>query len=366
MRRVPGIDMPISAIGAGCWTIGGPATNGRIPIGWDDADPAAALDGLRCAYEHGVRLFDTADVYGMGQSERLLGILLAEISRHEAIVSSKVGYFAGRGTHPYDPAQMREQFHRSLERLGTDYLDIYFLHSSDFGPQDVRLAEAVQVISDLRRQGLIRAVGLRAPHDFAVEWANQDLGKASRQAARFMHLFTAVQPDVLTVRHNLLSYEYADDETDVFAFARRRGVGVLTKQALAQGILLDTHDPDQPRSFSAYDHRSADPAFRQPLLRAVRDGLARARQSVNADPSLFVGAAIGYALQRADAAVLVGFRNAAQIRASIEAAAQPIDAGDIQLVHRSLRPARAILHADLHARRHAPADHPPITLRRAP
>lgn len=57
-------------IGAGCWTIGGAAHNNGVPIGWDGVDPEAAYAGLVKAYELGVRLFDTADVYGMGQSER--------------------------------------------------------------------------------------------------------------------------------------------------------------------------------------------------------------------------------------------------------------------------------------------------------
>jgi hypothetical protein len=73
---------------------------------------------------------------GLGRSERLLGRLLRTVDRSTIVVSSKVGYFAGTACHPYQPAQMRHRFATTLDNLGTDYLDIYHLHSSDFGPDD--------------------------------------------------------------------------------------------------------------------------------------------------------------------------------------------------------------------------------------
>ncbi|MGH3791420.1 MAG: aldo/keto reductase [Pseudonocardiaceae bacterium] len=108
--------------------------------------PDAAYAGLLRAHELGVTLFDTADVYGLGQSERLLGRLLRQVNRDELIVSSKVGYFAGTARHPYDPEQMRRQFATTLDNLGTTHLDVYFLHSSDFGPDDEYLPGAVDVL----------------------------------------------------------------------------------------------------------------------------------------------------------------------------------------------------------------------------
>src|SRR5882724_10922059 len=109
-RVLPGLNAELSVIGAGCWTIGGPASNDGVPIGWDHVDPEAAYAGLVRAYELGVTLFDTADVYGLGRSERLLGRLLRTLDRSTVLLSSKVGYFAGTAGHPYQPAQMRHQF----------------------------------------------------------------------------------------------------------------------------------------------------------------------------------------------------------------------------------------------------------------
>jgi aryl-alcohol dehydrogenase-like predicted oxidoreductase len=283
-RRLPGLNAEVSAIGAGCWTIGGPALNDGVPIGWDhpDPEPDAGYAGLVRAHELGVTLFDTADVYGLGRSERLLGRLLATVDRSSIVVSSKVGYFAGTGRHPYCPAQMRHQFTTTLDNLGTDHLDIYHLdiyhldiyhlHSTDFGPDDRYLPDAIDVMTDLRGQGLIRAIGLRAPHTFAEQWASTDRPDAA-PTARWLHLFHAIQPTALTVRYNLLSPLYPAQDTDIFTFAHRHGVGVLIKQALGQGTLLRTpHTP--PASYSAADHRRRDPLFHPDALGALDARLA--------------------------------------------------------------------------------------------
>jgi 1-deoxyxylulose-5-phosphate synthase len=169
-RVLSGLDAEVSAIGAGCWAIGGPATNRGVPIGWDHVDPDAAYAGLVRAHELGVTLYDTADVYGLGHSERLLGRLLRTVDRSSVVVSSKVGYFASTACHPYQPAQMGRQFATTLDNLGTSYLDIYCLHSSDFGDNDQYLPDAIEVMRGLREQGLIRAIGMRPLHCFAEQW----------------------------------------------------------------------------------------------------------------------------------------------------------------------------------------------------
>src|SRR5438552_10268805 len=102
-RAVPGLGTEVPVVGAGYWPLGGPCTNGGVDMGWAPVDDHTAVTALRAAYQAGVRLFDTADVYGHGLSERRLGRLLAEVPRHEAIVASKVGYTAGPDTHPYAP-----------------------------------------------------------------------------------------------------------------------------------------------------------------------------------------------------------------------------------------------------------------------
>ncbi|MGH3778148.1 MAG: aldo/keto reductase [Pseudonocardiaceae bacterium] len=337
-RVLPGLGAEASALGAGCWTIGGPATtNGGIPIGWDGVNPDAAYAGLVRAHELGVSLFDTADVYGLGTSERLLGRLLRTLNRGSVVVSSKVGYFAGTAHHPYMPAQMRHQFATTLDNLGTDYVDIYYLHSSDFGEDDRYLPGAVEIIAQLRAQGLIRAVGIRAPHIFAEEWAASN-GANAAETARFLRLFHTIHPEVVTARYNLLSPLYGHDETDIFAFTRRHGAGVIIKQALRQGLLVKPDLYALP-TFSAADHRSRDPEFHHHALTALRQRLAPIRARFGDTPAEMARVALRYVLQTApDSPVLVGFRNADQIHTTVTSLGDPLTEDDIAGIRATLHP----------------------------
>lgn len=326
------LNRTVSAIGAGCWTIGGGATNRGVPIGWDGVDPEQAYAGLVLAHELGVTLFDTADVYGLGQSERLLGRLLAQVRRDELVVSSKVGYFAGTAAHPYHPGQMRRQLETTLTNLGTDHLDLYFLHSADFGPADCYLESAVQQMRAFEQDGLIRAVGMRAPHAFAEQWAAGDSDRAD-QVRRFLTLFDRVRPDVLTVRYNLLSPRYASGETTIFEFAQRHDVDVIIKQPLAQGLLAGGHAPHLLRQVSSADHRSIDPQFQPVVIQAVHDALRDVAAFFGDGPADLVRVAMRYALQPpSPAPVLVGFRDADQIGMNLTSLGSPLTRDEITLL----------------------------------
>ncbi|MGB6163719.1 MAG: aldo/keto reductase [Pseudonocardiaceae bacterium] len=141
-----------------------------MPMGWSTgANEAQSLVGLETAWRCGARLYDTADVYGHGRSERLLGRLVAQIPRHEIVLSSKVGYFAGTAEHGFEPRHMRRQLEQSLDNLQTDHLDIYALHHPNFGTSDRWLQPAIDAMLTFRDQGLIRAIGMRGPHRFALD-----------------------------------------------------------------------------------------------------------------------------------------------------------------------------------------------------
>jgi 1-deoxyxylulose-5-phosphate synthase len=343
-RSVPGLPWDVSAIGAGCWTIGGAAFNRGVPIGWTGVDEDEAFAGLTRAFDLGVTLYDTADVYGLGRSERLVGQLLAQVDRRRVVVSSKVGYFTGTAVHPYAAGQVKQQFLTTLSNLGTDYLDVYFLHSVDFGPDDRYLDETVATVREFRGQGLIRAVGMRAPHEFAQEWATATGHPRQAQAARFLALFNRIQPDVLTVRHNLLSPLCTTAETDIFAFARTRKVGVIMKQVLGQGLLVNAHDPASPPEFPSDDHRHGDPRFTRPALQAIRAGLVSLGRRFGASKAELTRVALQYVLHADPHAVaLVGFRNAEQITSDITALGEPLTPQDIGEIQHLMSPARDML-----------------------
>lgn len=182
-----------AALGLGCWAIGGPTTNLGMPIGWSNADDDASMAGLRLAYQRGIGVFDTADVYGHGRSERLIGRLVREVDRDSVVLVSKVGYFSPDERHRFDPINIRRQIQTTLSNLGTDHLDIYFLHNEGFG-DDAYLEPAITTLRALRDEGLVRAVGMRGPHRFAVDRLHATGDRRGDKIARFRYLFDLINP----------------------------------------------------------------------------------------------------------------------------------------------------------------------------
>ena len=150
-------------LGVGCWVIGGEDVNLGLHMGWGTAEDGASLRGLARAFELGPSLSDTADIYGHGHAERLLGRFLRGVPRDQVVITSKVGYFAGTAPNAFHPLHMRHQLEQTLDNLGTGYLDIYFFHNFHFGPEDLYLTDAIEQMRGFREQGLVRAVGMRGP-----------------------------------------------------------------------------------------------------------------------------------------------------------------------------------------------------------
>ncbi|GAA3508790.1 aldo/keto reductase [Actinomadura keratinilytica] len=320
-------------IGIGCWAIGGPATNLGLPMGWSTADDAASMRGLETAYSLGANLFDTADVYGHGHSERLLGRLVATVPRDSIVLSSKVGYYRGTAAHAYQPAHMRRQLHTTLENLRTDHLDIYFLHNANFGPHDRYLEPAIQQMRAFQQQRLIRAVGMRGPHRYATDRLAIPKKQREDKHARFRYLFHKVRPEYLAVRYNALTPPPPAAEQDIFAFAAEHGVSVLINKPLAQGLLTGKYDPDNPPVFAEGDHRLRKRWFTRDALVAIHQCLAPLRERFGSSTGDLARVALQYCLQRADnAAVLVGFTTPEQITQNLTAIDRPLSAEDLAFV----------------------------------
>ena len=154
-------DARVSALGLGCWAIGGPWTfNGR-PAGWGEVDDDESIRAIRHALELGVTLFDTADVYGCGHSERVLGRALAG-RRDDVVIVTKVGNVfdertrTGGGTD-LTAAYLRRACDASLRRLDTDRIDVYLIHDGFAGPEDV--PAVVDVLEELVAAGKVRWYG---------------------------------------------------------------------------------------------------------------------------------------------------------------------------------------------------------------
>jgi aryl-alcohol dehydrogenase-like predicted oxidoreductase len=154
-------DIQVSALGLGCWAIGGPFWGGETPLGWGEVDDQDSIRAIHHALDLGVNFFDTANVYGAGHSERVLGRALAG-KRQQAVIATKFNAVFDEDTRQVtgsdsSPAGIRQACEDSLWRLGTDYIDLYQFHDNGF-PADQ--AQPVRdTLEELVHTGKIRAYG---------------------------------------------------------------------------------------------------------------------------------------------------------------------------------------------------------------
>jgi aryl-alcohol dehydrogenase-like predicted oxidoreductase len=181
----------------------------------------------------GVNFFDTADLYGHGRSEQLLGEAFAA-HRDRVVIASKVGMLDASGAQDFSHRHIRASLTRSLERLGTDHVDVYQLHSP---PDHLLLQEdgPLRVLQALKEEGKTRAVGvsLRAPQDG-------------------LEVVTSGSVDCIQVNFNLLDQRAID--CGLFDACAAHNVGVICRTPLCFGFLTGKYAAGA--QYVASDHRS--------------------------------------------------------------------------------------------------------------
>jgi aryl-alcohol dehydrogenase-like predicted oxidoreductase len=165
LKRILGRSgIEVSALGLGCWAIGGPWQWLGGPGGWGDVDDSESIRAIHAALDNGINFFDTAANYGTGHSERILGQALAG-RRSQAVIATKFGFVvdeAGKNVTRFEQDEdvvrnVRSSCEASLRRLNTDVIDLFQLHVWDYpaGPA----TEVRNVLEALVREGKIRAYG---------------------------------------------------------------------------------------------------------------------------------------------------------------------------------------------------------------
>jgi methylglyoxal reductase len=225
---------------------------------------------------------------------------------------TSVGYFAGTAEHSFEPRHMRRQLEQSLDNLHTDHLDIYALHHPNFGTSDRWLQPTIDAMLTFRDKGLIRAIGMRGPHRFALDRISTPPDRRGDKITRFWALFDEVKPDVLAVRDNLLTPSRRSE--GVFSFADEHNAGILISKPLGQGLLTGTYRADVQRAFSAGDHRIRKRWFQPDAIEIISAGLDRVRAIVGPRTEDLIRIALWGCLDRSpNAVVLAGFTNPGQV-----------------------------------------------------
>ncbi|MDN0194581.1 aldo/keto reductase [Streptomyces sp. S.PNR 29] len=232
----------VSPLGFGCWAIGGEwqAPDGQ-PLGWGKVDDEESVRAIRRALDLGVTFFDTADVYGTGHSERVLGRALGS-HRADVVVATKWGNVFDEETRTLtgkddSPAHARRALTASLKRLGTDYIDLYQLHLSDADPE--RAAALRDTCEEFVREGLVRAYA----------WSTDDPDRAALFAAG--EHCTAVQ----------FAINVLQDAPAMIALCEESDLAGINRSPLAMGLLTGKRRAHQP--LDTGDIRSRPPAWLQ-------------------------------------------------------------------------------------------------------
>lgn len=232
-RKFGATELLVSEVGFGAWAIGGGAMIGNTAIGWGNADDAVSEEAIYASLEAGINFFDTADIYGLGHSEELLGKTIG--SRKKIIIASKAGNVSRNNefTTDYSRQHILNACEASLKRLKREAIDFYQLHTARL--THLQQGDCIEAMQRLQQEGKIRYWGLSLntfyPLPEAEYLLQQELGNGFQLVLNLLN------------QHSL----------PLLRKAGEKGYGIIARMPLQFGLL--TGKFDRGVSFSVNDHR---------------------------------------------------------------------------------------------------------------
>lgn len=283
-------DLEVSRICMGGCPMGG--------YGWGNIQEQELLDAIACAIDNGINFFDTADTYGLGQSERTLAKGLGT-RRKDVIIESKFGVRVDQSGTSYDnsPSYIQKSLEGTLKRLNTDYVDIYIIHYRD---GKTPIADVIGKLEDLQKEGKLRYFGLSNIHKEGIEELRPYKGKFICCQDEYSLACRSFEKDLLDMQHEI-------------------GITPLTWGSLGQGILTGKYDRNC--TFEQNDRRSRDiyVNFHGAKLAKNLDIVDAMRPIAKAHKVSIAAVAIRFIMDHLkDSAVLVGAKRPSQILGNIE------------------------------------------------
>ena len=232
-RKFGNSDLLVSEIGFGAWAIGGGAMIGSTAIGWGDADDEVSVKAIHAALDAGINFFDTADIYGLGRSEDLLGKIIG--NNKDIIIATKAGNVSRNDqfTVDYSTHYILEACEASLKRLKRDVIDYYQLHSARIS--HLQNGECIAAMQRLQHEGKIRYWGISLntfdPLPEAEFFIGEKIGNGFQLVLNLLN-----QKTLPLLRQSA-----------------ENGYGIIVRMALQFGLLTGKFDKET--NFSLNDHR---------------------------------------------------------------------------------------------------------------
>jgi len=277
LRNLGTSDIKISPIIMGTWQAGK-----DMWVGIDDAESTKAI---KAAYDAGITTFDTAEVYGNGHSERIVGNALYDV-RDRVVIATKVF------SNHLESNQVIDACHGSLKNLKTDYIDLYQIHwpPGSFGAKKVPLEETMRAMTDLKAQGKIRAIGV------------SNFSRSQLEEAATFGRIDSLQPPY--------SLFWRKVETDALPYCRENNLTVLAYSSMAQGLLTGKFGPDH--TFAKGDHRFRNKLFQPENYRRVQKALEKLRPIAAANHITLGQLALAWIISQPGVCAIAGARNSEQ------------------------------------------------------
>jgi len=320
-RPLGSSSVKVSEVSFGCWTMGGLNWVDGTPNGWANVDEDEIIRAIKTGLDAGVNHFDNADVYGNGRAERMLARAFKQlgVKSTDYIISSKVGSFKGTAEHVYEPTHIRHQCEQSLINLQRDYIDIYYFHNGNFGPDMEYLSEAAATMDALVKEGKVRLKG-----------------QSAYSAEHFEKIVPVVRPVALQTWANAIDDQFVRPGSRVANLMEKFDLTLVAFSPLAQGRLLDKYSAGQPPQFDPGDTRKDNKAFSAEVLAEIKPKIEKLKARFGSSTEDLAAAALNYLLaQPRVACVIPGFRNERQARCNLAGVSREMSADDVEFIRQT-------------------------------
>ena len=298
----------VSAMGMGCWAVGGPWNFNGVPAGWSGVDDAESLRAIQRAFDLGVNFYDTAANYGAGHSERLVAKAFKG-KRDQVVLSTKFGYLVdetAKEVNHYDATEedsdlasrVRESLENSLRRLETDYVDVYLIHV--WGLKIERALAAREVLEEMVKAGKIRTYGWSTDRPDAIK-------------------AFATSPNCGVIQQQ---FSVLDGNDELMDLCQELNLGSMIRGPLGMGLLTGKFTPTS--TFANDDvrhHAQWHPGFKdgKPTQEWL-DQLAAIREILTSGGRSMAQGALGWLWARSPMTVPIpGFKSVAQVEENCKA-----------------------------------------------
>ncbi len=319
MTKLGNSDLEISPIGLGTWAIGGDGV-----FGWGPQDDAKSIAAIRRSVERGINWLDTAPIYGMGHSEKVVAQALEEIgSADRPLVFTKCGLTWDDDKnviHNITPDSIRAEVEDSLRRLDIDVIDLYQIHWPIFpqGGDDSGIEAAWETLADLKEQGKVRAIGV----------SNYDVGQLQR--TQKIAPIASLQPPYSALMRQI--------EDEILPHCLDTDIGTIAYSPMHNGMLTGTMTRERVEALPEGDWRKqVNPSFREPLLTKSLEFVEVLRGVADRRGRSVAEAAIAWTLRHpAVTGAIVGARDADQVDGFIGAMDFRLDEDDLAEIDAAL------------------------------